>query len=344
MHISSTCSLSTLCTLRKLGLCTCRACGLSRSMKIVFHAWRKVLVTVRETESSSRQWHRHFRLRSCFAALSQHAQACKHSQAVTGQQNLALQLRALTAWKASLLMHQCAMTKADVWRRRIVRRLLVQTFRKWVCLARQRVVYISLVMRLQGKWAQRVCTAVLRCWLARIASSRQWCRAWAHVGSLVGLQLQKDCMRAWWKLCTVVRLMRSQAAYMHKTHARQFMKTVFSGWQHAVSQGQMIRQRYIQASSSRLLRLLARVWEAWQVVWMQGKHRRRAIAAEHSQRQQRCLAAAFRAWLHCTSLQKYQCQLLQGVLSNIIHLDVPHARGSDSFQRKRIQPLPSSQL
>lgn len=264
--------------------------------------------------SQAKQWHRHFRLRTCFRALTQHTESCRQLHTVAEHQSLVVQLRAYTAWRAACLLHQQAVQNAKLARKRIDRSLVMQALGSWALVARQRLLHITLVGRLQRRWGHRACTAVMGAWKAAVSDSHLRVKRWERVKIKMHLQLQKKCMCAWWKLIVLLQLKRDHANFVHKMHVRQSVHSIFLEWKHAVTQGQQLRQRYIQASTSRILAHLARVWEAWQVIWMEGKRRRRAIGGAQAKQRQRVLSSVFRAWLHCSTLQKYQHVLLQGVL------------------------------
>ena len=264
--------------------------------------------------SQAKQWHSKFRLRACFRALVQHTRICRQLHLVVEHKSLALQLRAFTAWKAARVLRQHSIHNANVSRKRIDRSLLMQALWGWAQIARQRLLHITLVRRLQRRWGQRACMGVIGAWKQAVTDSRRRWELWEHVRMITDVQLQKQCMCAWWKVTVLLQLKRKHADFVLKMHASQSLHGMFLEWRHAVTQGQQLRQGYIQASSGRILALLARVWEAWQVIWMEGKRRRRAFVGAQAERRRRALSSAFRAWLHCSTLQKYQHLLLQGVL------------------------------
>jgi hypothetical protein len=306
---------------------------MSRSIRSVFHAWKKVVVLARQKECGAQQWHCRFRMRACFRFLVQRAESCRQQKVMEKQHSLELQSRCFMAWKASWLMHLRLMQNVKLVMKRKERRLGEQALKGWAHVASQRLKRIAIIQRLHRRWERRKCIALLRAWAQRAAAARLRAKAWARARTLIGLQLQQLCFSAWWKVVFQLKLIRSRAACAHNIRSSQSMRSMFYTWKRVVAQCQQQRQICIQASTSRLLALLARVWEAWTVLWIEGKRRKRAAAASYVEWRQRCLAAAFRVWLHRSKLQKYQHMLLQGAHLCAFACTFTSSKGAAPVQR-----------
>lgn len=289
-----------------------RACGISRSPKSVFTAWKKLVTEVKEQESKSRERYRKRILQMCLKALILHTQSCKEQKMMASWQELLLKSRVFPAWKSRCLVHARVKHTGQMFSKRISRSMLLRAVRGWARVTHQRFVNITIVHRLQRKWMQRVCTAVIRAWAVTTSSSRQRQKSWNRLHINIGYKLQRQCLYAWWKQAAVLQAARNVASFAYQKDATRTLQRCLLLWKHAITVGQQRQQRYLQASTARVMKLLAKVWEAWQLVWMQGKRHRRMIAGIHVQRKQRALSITFRAWLQFLALHKYQQMLLQG--------------------------------